>query len=152
MNNPKNTNERRTQQRLPFQVKYGVVPLPESSKFGRIIDLSKGGLAFRYFDNKAIAAELFELDILFEDDNFYLEKLSCKIIADHAVPNGVAATPSNMRRCSVEFGQLIPHQISQLESFIHDNTKGETYINLYKRKTARLRLARLELNKNFFLT
>lgn len=135
MKTKQSIDERRTHDRLPFQVKYGVVPIPKSSKLGRIIDISRGGFAFRYFDSNALLDKVFELDILFEDDDFSLEKIPCRVIDDRSIADNQIGKPSNMRRCSVKFGKLMPHQISQLEYFIHENMAGEVFINLHANET-----------------
>lgn len=130
-----NIDERRTHNRLPFQVKYGVVPIPKSSKLGRVIDISRGGFSFRYFDDDALLDEVFELDILFEDDDFSLEKIPCQVIDDRPISKNQTGKKSTIRRCSVKFGKLMPHQISQLEYFIHENMAGEIFVNLYQNRT-----------------
>lgn len=119
-----NSDERRKFKR--FQVKDRVFVLlgPDFTEFGQIIDISRDGLSFRYINGAKSQSDPFEIDILFGDKGFYLERLSLVPVSDCAEKNGFSLRPLMRRRC-VQFGDLMPNQISQLEYFIRNFTSGE---------------------------
>lgn len=97
---------------------------PDFKKFGQIIDISRDGLSFRYIAD-AIGDHLlntsFEVDIFFGDENFYLDRVSLVPISDCAERKGFSVR-SIMRRQCVQFDELMPNQVSQLEYFIKNYT------------------------------
>jgi len=116
MSDEKKQDERRAHKR--YQVKDCAIGT--QSKFGEIVDISIGGLAFTYIDRGEWKKESLELGILFGNDDLCLNEIPFKIISDCAIGAGV----SMLRRCGVQFGALTKAQISQLEYFIWVNTKG----------------------------
>ena len=98
---------------------------PHFNSVGRLIDIGMDGLAFAYLDTKKRPGKSFELEIFSKDGDFYLQTIPCETISDlkaYESPFG----PIIMRKCTVQFGDLTPRQISQLEQFIQDHTTGET--------------------------
>ena len=85
----------------------------------QIIDISRHGLAFSYRGAQAWDNELLEL-ILFDDENFYLDKIPIRIISDSPLDE----SSQHLRRCGVQFGELTPSQEAQLEYFIQRHTVG----------------------------
>lgn len=96
-----------------------------NSKFGQIIDISRGGLSFRYVERRGWPKELFEMGVLYGDDDFCLDNLAIKTISDCVVANGLSSYSTIIRRCGVQFGELTPKQIRDLEYFIWANSDGE---------------------------
>jgi hypothetical protein len=94
-------------------------------KFWQIIDISKGGLAFRYVLSEENAVGSSELDIMTGDVGFSLEKIPYKVISDHKIIDEIPSTKLHLRRRSVQFGTLTPEQASQLEYFIRNHTFKE---------------------------
>ena len=92
------------------------------SKLGQIIDISPQGLSFRYTVTGTQANEAFELDIFLAGDGFYLEKIPFKTVSDRKLPKKVYNGHLPMRRCGVQFGQLMPIQMAQLKHFIQTHT------------------------------
>lgn len=91
--------------------------------FGQIINISKGGLAFRFLTNKDVVQDNeFELGILNSSNGFYLENICCKTITstDSAPIHPTGSTI--VRRNGVEFYNLSPEQQEQLEEFLKNNT------------------------------
>jgi hypothetical protein len=92
---------------------------PYSTKIGQIIDISMGGLAFSYVAGEDQPNRSYELDILLAEHSFHLTKIPFKTIWDQEAEQ----LPSlRMRRCGVQFGELAPHHISQLEYFVQHYT------------------------------
>ena len=74
--------------------------------FGQIINISKGGLAFRFLTSKDISQNpYFELGILNSSNGFYLENIPCKTITstDSAPIHPTGSTI--VRRNGVQFGE-----------------------------------------------
>lgn len=78
-----------------------------------IIDISSGGLAFRYLGENLSAEFPTELDILF-GEKFALGKFPVEPVADSAIDYGYLP----MRRKSLRFGELTPWQKAELDHFL----------------------------------
>lgn len=96
-----------------------------NSKFGQIIDISRGGLSFRYVERRGWPKELFEMGVLYGDDDFSLDNLAIKTISDCVIANGLSSYSTIIRRCGVQFGDLNPKQMRDLEYFIWANSDSE---------------------------
>jgi hypothetical protein len=116
--------ERRRHQRFQVPKNVFVTLGPHYVKLGQMIDVSMDGLAFCYKDREEPSDESFELDIFLAGNSFYLYKVSYETISDFET-KGVPLRSPTMRRCSVQFGQLTHHQISQLKHFIENYATGE---------------------------
>ena len=124
--------ERRKHKRFQVQDSAFVVlraRWPHSTKVGQIIDMSRQGLAFRYIAGEERSNGSFELEILLGDHSFYLNKIPFITIADCEVANEVPFSCIQMRRTGVQFGDLAPNQISQIEYFIRNHTTGEVQVD-----------------------
>jgi hypothetical protein len=105
---------------------------PQNSILGQIIDISMGGLAFRYMDSKKPIGESY-LDIFLTERNFCLGKVPIKAVSDYEIDNtvtcklveGVPYRCTAMRRSGVQFGELTHNQMSQFEHFIQNHTTSE---------------------------
>ncbi len=93
-------------------------------KMGQIENISKGGLAFRYIDSEIEAGKSSELDILFAQNGFHLQKVSFKTVADYKAASEFPFSSIVMRQRSVQFREIKPYQTSQLDYFIKNYTKG----------------------------
>lgn len=94
-------------------------------RLGEIIDISKGGLAFRYIDIGDRPKGSFELDIFLKETGFRLEKVPAKTISDLKTTKYFPYSSTITRRQGVQFGKLTRNQISKLEHFIKNYTTGE---------------------------
>jgi hypothetical protein len=127
--NRKKIVERRKHKRFQVQEGAFAVLTPHFYKRGQIIDISRGGLAFRYTNNELTPNASSNLGISLADVGFYLSKVPFKTISDFEIANEVAYSFTTIRRCGVEFGDLTLNQISQLEYFIWNHTIGEVRVN-----------------------
>ncbi len=93
-------------------------------KLGQIIDISKGGLAFRYVDNGKQPKRSFQLDIFLANNGFRLEKVSYRTVSDFEVSKQGLANSAIMRRCGVQFDELNQDHVSRLEYFIENYALG----------------------------
>ena len=98
---------------------------PHYDKIGQIIDVSRGGLAFRYLVSDSQEDASSELDIFLIGDDFHLDKLPFKTVSDQKIPEGVSPGSQTMRRCAVQFGELTQIQALKLEEFILKYTTEE---------------------------
>lgn len=83
-----------------------------------LIEISNGGLSFRYFGEDILLNDSSELSILVED-NLYLTEIQVETISDTPMDNGYIP----IRRIGVRFGTLSPMQKTQLTDFIENNTE-----------------------------
>ena len=95
------------------------------SKLGRVIDISKGGLAFRYVSVGERLKGPLELDLLSHQYDYRIDKIPVKIITDLEVANKKAFKSTTLKRVGVQFGKLTREQKSKLEHFIKDHAVYE---------------------------
>ncbi len=118
--------ERRQHKRIQIKSQADAVLFgPTFTKGVQIIDISKGGLAFRYVHGQKPSNGLFELDILWDHIDLNLIKLKVKTISDYQIPNEFLLDVIPLRRCGAQFAELTKDQISQLENFIENGSTGE---------------------------
>lgn len=115
--------ERRRHQRfqVPSSAFAGLGPY--FGKVGRILDLSMGGLAFRYIGLEEPNGSTY-IDVFMDDLDFYLRSLPFKTISDFPVVTDGTTTMA-LRRRGVRFGKLTPQQRAALEDFIEEHAIGE---------------------------
>ena len=94
-------------------------------QMGQIVNISKGGLAFRYLDSQLELEESFELDILFARDAFYLKKVPFRTVSDFNTVSKFSVGTFKMKQQGIQFGKMMPDQQSQLDLFIQKHTTGE---------------------------
>jgi hypothetical protein len=109
-----------------FQVPPGVFVGfgPHVNKVGQMIDLSLGGLAFRYIGSKE-SQNGSHLDIFMADNDFYLGSIPFKTVSDFEIVQTTPSSSMTMRRSGVRFGKLTSKQRSELEYFLQHHTLGE---------------------------
>ena len=144
MTNKKEFIERRKHER--FKVKSGAIamirPLPAKqeqtknmsvdgnalvakAKYCQIINISKGGLAFRYIGRNGESNEPFELDVLFIQDSIcftYLKNVPFNIIWTSYVASKNSSNNLRTNLLGLQFGKMMPNQIAQLDRFIQKCT------------------------------
>lgn len=107
--------ERRKHQR--FQVA-GNAFMVNSSLNGLIENISLDGLAFRYVDRKSRKQETHFFDIVVDEENFHLDHLPYKVIADKETTHNCPDPSLIVKKRSVQFTHLSPNQKEQLVYFI----------------------------------
>jgi len=117
------TVERRHYER--YRVEDGSLAMlwPASSKIGQIIDISMGGLSFRYFVRSKLKESFAELEseveIICNKHQFNSDSLPIRTISDCEMDNHfVDFLQRQQRRRSVEFGELDDAQKTQIQKFI----------------------------------
>ncbi len=89
-------------------------------KFAPIIDISRGGLAFQYIDDKMWTDAFHMLAIKRTSEEFEIDNIPIRIVSDRAITSLSAAM--FIRRCGIKFEELAPFQKSQIDSFISLHT------------------------------
>jgi len=144
MTNRKELMERRKHKR--FKVKSGAIamirPLPAKPeqimdmgmgknaltakpKYCQTINISKGGIAFRYIDRNGELNEPFELNVSFVQDSIsftYLKYVPCKTVWTSHEASKPSSSQVKTKQRGVRFGKMTPHQTSQLNRFIQKYT------------------------------
>ena len=140
MTNRKELMERRKHER--FKVKSGAIAMikpllakPEQTKdtstgknvlatklkYCQIINIGKGGLAFRYIDKNGKLNKAFELNVSFAQDSIsltYLKYAPCNTVWTSHEASKPSSCRVKTKQRGVQFGEMTPHQASQLDRFI----------------------------------
>lgn len=99
---------------------------PDFTKLGRLINISKGGLAFRYIAHQRQGQAPTHLDLFTGNNGFHLSRLQCKVIYDIRFPeNEKSSKLFEHRRCGLEFGEATEVQATQLELYLKNHVAGE---------------------------
>ena len=97
-------------------------------KIGPVIDITWGGLAFRYtYDDEKNLESAYRLSIFFTGEDFYLRTVPVEIVYDIEENSETPITAPRMKRCGVKFGRLTECQRFLLKQFIRNYTFGETH-------------------------
>ena len=115
--------ERRRHKRFQVGEDAFVILSPSDTGAGRLKNIGMGGLMFEYVAVKEPSLEVSEVEIFVTDSSFRLHGLPCKSVWDLPVYK-VPSVSLHKRQCGVQFGDLTPHQVSQLEYFIKNHTRG----------------------------
>lgn len=115
--------ERRKYKRFRVQERAFVAFGSHVSELGRIIDIGRGGLSFRYIAYGGRSNGSPELEICLADKSFSLEKVPFKTVWDFEIADQFPSSRITMRRRGVQFGKLPQDQIPQLGYFIRNHTR-----------------------------
>jgi hypothetical protein len=116
--------ERRKYKRFQVPIGTFVGFGPHFEKAGQILDLSLGGLSFRYMGIDEPNGSSY-LDIFLIDNDFYIRKLPFVTVTDFATVTDKAPISTTLRRRGVKFQTLTRQQRSDLEHFINKHAVGE---------------------------
>jgi hypothetical protein len=107
-----------------YPAKEGVIVAfkPHGKILGQMIDISLGGLAFRYIDSEKQPDDADQLIILVAHHNFRLDNVPFRTVSDQAIANTISFSSIKMRRRNVEFGNLSIIQVSAVNDFIMNYT------------------------------
>jgi c-di-GMP-binding flagellar brake protein YcgR len=98
---------------------------PRSSIMGSIVDISLGGLAFRYIPSPNASNRSSHIDILLTDGSFCLNKVPVQTIADFEIDSETSILGLETRRCGVQFGDLTDNQKSEVRYFIQTHVTAD---------------------------
>lgn len=89
-------------------------------RFGRIDNISMGGLSFRYISGEEQSDQSLVLDILVADSGFYLENLTFKNIADIDIDDDFGINSFKIRLNRVQFEGLEAARVVKLRRFVEN--------------------------------
>jgi hypothetical protein len=118
-------SERRKHQRFRLKDLAIAVPNKPTSQVGRIVNISKGGLAVRYVDRDDWAGEADSIDILI-NSGLFLTNIPIQNVSDFEVENQVSFSIMTERQCCLQFGPLSSEQESRLDEFIRHHGVGNS--------------------------
>jgi hypothetical protein len=96
------------------------------SKLGQIVDISQGGLSFRYIDIGERPNSSLKVKLSIKNNNgFQLENIPFKTIYDLRATKEFPFSSTRVRRRGGRFEALSQEQISGLEYLIQNYTTGE---------------------------
>jgi c-di-GMP-binding flagellar brake protein YcgR len=120
--------ERRAHER--YKVKDGIVAIPHASstRFGRIRDISMGGLTVRYFEEEELQGKSYEIDLVMADGNFSLDRvlINIKFDMENSTETPFCTLPE--RRCGLQFVDLTDHQYAKLRTFVDQQAASHDMI------------------------
>ena len=90
--------------------------------FGKVIDISMGGILFNYVDKEYLQGSPPERGILFGYNDHYMDEIPFETVSDIVISKSPNSKPIIKQR-RVIFGDLSAGQIMQLERFILDNAR-----------------------------
>lgn len=102
-----------------YQVTDGVIAL--DSVYGELIDISFGGLSFRYQAYEAMLQKPVEFGIIFGGETLYFDNVPLLTVTDFVLENEVGNGPTR-RRC-MQFGQLSHEDLARLARFIRQHAQ-----------------------------
>ena len=117
-----NTTERREHERLQLHPGDFATLSPQPRVAGQILNISKGGLSFRYIARRDHLRDASHLNILMANGSFAIRNITFKPVWDHAVPDHFSSGLTSMRHCAVKFGDLTDAQRSDLNIFFQNHT------------------------------
>jgi hypothetical protein len=117
--------ERRKHRRFKVKDESFYILNPNSTELGEIIDISLSGLAFYHVKKQHWSTDIYELGVLFGDNDTIIDDLPLKSVSERAMAPGLPDNASTIWRRSVEFGDLTSEQTAQLENFILLHTTEE---------------------------
>ncbi|MFC1494183.1 PilZ domain-containing protein [Thermodesulfobacteriota bacterium] len=91
----------------------------------KIINISRGGLAFIYNDNGDRPGEKINLDLFIKKNGFQIRNLSARIISDSPVSDWSYFYFKKKRKCCAQFIGLIQNMEEQLNNFIKNYSGSE---------------------------
>lgn len=101
--------------------------LPPIARVRRLLDISRGGLAFQYLSSERQKYTSLQVDLSwFKSLEPVVSRLPCRIVHDIGENHDIVKC-AQFRRCGLQFEALSKEQESQLDAFIQDYTEAEIY-------------------------
>jgi len=112
--------EKRNQKRFTVQEDAFAALRNHVIRLGVIKDISRDGLAVHYIANGNLLHGPVIIDHLFKEGHSYLQDVPVKIISDLEVGDQPLFSFIPMRRCGLQFKEMTPARMSQVERFIEN--------------------------------
>jgi hypothetical protein len=101
---------------------------PNSHKLGQIIDISMGGLSFKYIDTSHDDKELEgtpEEAVFLSSMGYYVGDLPFKTISDYEITNAPSFSSMKVRKRHVQFTDLSFKQLFDLDYYLRNNVSEQ---------------------------
>jgi hypothetical protein len=118
-------NEKRKFPRFKLRDLAIAVPNKPTSQVGRIVNISKGGMAVRYLEQEDWGDDADTIDILI-NNNLFLTSVPVQNVNDFKVDSYVPLSVTRERQCCFKFGRLSLSQEKLLDTFIMLHTAGNS--------------------------
>jgi len=124
----KRTIERRKHKRYKaVEGAYAAIS-PNSHKLGQVIDISMGGLSFKYIDTTTDDADFEqspEESIFLSSMGYYVGDLPFKTISDYEITNAPSFSSMKIRKRHVQFTDLSFKQLFDLDYYLRNNVSDQ---------------------------
>jgi hypothetical protein len=97
---------------------------PNSHKLGQIIDISMGGICFKYIDDNGDDHDIDtqqKSSIFLSSLGYYVGGLSFKTVDDYTIKNVPSFSSMNMRKRHIQFIDLNFKQLFDLDFYLRNN-------------------------------
>ena len=101
---------------------------PNSHKLGQIIDISMGGLSFKYIDTSNDDKEennIPEESVFLSSMGYYVGDLPFQVISDYEVTNTPSFSSMKVRKRHVKFTDLSFKQLFDLDYYLRNNVSDQ---------------------------
>jgi hypothetical protein len=109
---------------------------PNSHKLGQIIDISMGGLSFKYIDTSIVEEkpDIPENTVFLSSMGYYVGDLPFKMVSDYELTNAPSFSSMKVRKRHVQFTDLSFKQLFDLDYYLRNNVSEqvEKLPNQYK--------------------
>jgi len=124
----KRTIERRKHKRYKaVEGAYAAIS-PNSHKLGQVIDISMGGLSFKYIDTTSDDTDFeqpSEESIFLSSMGYYVGDLPFKTISDYEITNAPSFSSMKIRKRHVQFTDLSFKQLFDLDYYLRNNVSEQ---------------------------
>ena len=124
----KRTVERRKNKRYKaIEGAYAAIS-PNSHKLGQIIDISMGGLSFKYIDTQNGNSDTSrppEETIFLSSMGYYVGDLPFKTVSDYEITNAPSFSSMKVRKRHVQFTDLSFKQLFDLDYYLRNNVSEQ---------------------------
>ena len=117
-------SERRKHERLTLKGGAFATLSPHPLIAGQILNISKGGLSFRYIASKENLKDASNLSIMLTNGRFGLHDIPVAPVWDRPIPRNFSYSLIAMRHCAVKFKDLSDTQQSELKIFFENHTSS----------------------------
>ncbi|MBA3009709.1 MAG: PilZ domain-containing protein [Proteobacteria bacterium] len=101
---------------------------PNSHKLGQILDISMGGLSFKYIDTSSDEKESEkspENAVFLSSMGYYVGDLPFKTISDYEITNAPSFSSMKVRKRHVQFTDLSFKQLFDLDYYLRNNVSEQ---------------------------
>lgn len=116
--------DRRKEERFLTKEDIFVVSSSKPEKKHSLLDISKSGMAFKYYSIKNQMVENGKFSIMTSDKSFVLKDLQCKTVSDNVLNHSNDLMDVSVRRRGIQFRDLTSSQYESLGFLLDNYTKA----------------------------